>query len=104
MWDRPDLLNRATAALYALAGLLVAYGLVWLVVHQAVFALRLFYPLALGNVPNRPPHAAYLAIVALRISNDLTVNDLAPAGVKTRLERQRDFALQAALKLLQTVW
>lgn len=40
MWDRPDLLNRATAALYAIAGLLVAYALVLFVVHQPVFALR----------------------------------------------------------------
>jgi cell division protein FtsQ len=40
MWDRPDILNRAAGALYAAAGLIVAYGLVWFVVHQPVFALR----------------------------------------------------------------
>ena len=40
MWDRPDILNRVASALYALAGLLFAYGLVWFVVHQPVFALR----------------------------------------------------------------
>ena len=40
MWDRPDILNRIANALFALAGLLVAYGLVWFVVHQPVFALR----------------------------------------------------------------
>lgn len=40
MWDRPDLLNRATTALYVTAGVLVAYGLVLFVVHQPVFAVR----------------------------------------------------------------
>jgi cell division protein FtsQ len=40
MWDRPDLLNRAANALYAVAFLLVAYGLVWAVVRLPVFALR----------------------------------------------------------------
>ena len=40
MWDRPDLLNRVANLLFAFAGLLVAYGLVWFVVHQPVFALR----------------------------------------------------------------
>jgi len=40
MWDRPDILNRAAGVLYAIAGLLVAYAAVWLVVHQPVFALR----------------------------------------------------------------
>ena len=40
MWDRPDLLNRAASVLYVLAGLLVAYALVWLTVRLPVFALR----------------------------------------------------------------
>jgi cell division protein FtsQ len=40
MWDRPELLSRIANLLFALAGLLVAYGLVWFVVHQPVFALR----------------------------------------------------------------
>lgn len=40
MWDRPDLLNRVTHVLYAVAGLLVAYAIVWLTVHLPVFALR----------------------------------------------------------------
>jgi cell division protein FtsQ len=40
MWDRPDLLNRAANALFAIAVLLVAWGAVWHLVHQPVFALR----------------------------------------------------------------
>ncbi len=40
MWDRPDLLNRSANVLFALAFLIVTYGLVWYVVHQPVFALK----------------------------------------------------------------
>jgi cell division protein FtsQ len=40
MWDRPELLQRAAAALFALAALLVAYGAVHFVVHRPHFALR----------------------------------------------------------------
>jgi cell division protein FtsQ len=40
MWDRPDLLNRASNMLYAIAGLLIAYAIVWVAVHLPVFALR----------------------------------------------------------------
>jgi cell division protein FtsQ len=40
MWDRPELLNRLANGLYALAGLAVAYGLLWIVVHMPWFALR----------------------------------------------------------------
>jgi cell division protein FtsQ len=40
MWDRADLLNRIANALFAFAALLVAWGAVWTVVHQPVFALR----------------------------------------------------------------
>jgi cell division protein FtsQ len=40
MWDRPALLNRLANGLYALAVLLVGYGLIWILVHQPAFALR----------------------------------------------------------------
>ena len=40
MWDKPALLNRIANGLYALAALLVGYGLIWIVVHQPAFALR----------------------------------------------------------------
>ena len=40
MWDRPDILNRVSAALFAVAGLLVTYALVAFVVQLPVFALR----------------------------------------------------------------
>jgi cell division protein FtsQ len=43
MWDRPDILNRITNALFALAVLLVAYGAIWTVVRMPVFALREVY-------------------------------------------------------------
>lgn len=40
MWDRPDLLNRSANVLFALAFLLVTYGLIWYIVHQPAFALK----------------------------------------------------------------
>jgi cell division protein FtsQ len=40
MWDRPELLNRLANALYALGGLAIAYGVLWIVVHMPWFALR----------------------------------------------------------------
>lgn len=40
MWDRPDLLNRLANGLYALAGLAVVYGALWIVVHMPWFAVR----------------------------------------------------------------
>jgi cell division protein FtsQ len=40
MWDRPALLNRLANALYALGGLAIAYGVLWIVVHMPWFALR----------------------------------------------------------------
>jgi cell division protein FtsQ len=40
MWDRPDLLNRIANGMYALAGLAVVYGALWMVVHMPWFALR----------------------------------------------------------------
>ena len=40
MWDRPDLLNRAANALFAIAGLLFAFIVVWVTVRLPVFALR----------------------------------------------------------------
>ena len=40
MWDRPALLNRLANGLYALAVLLLGYGLIWILVHQPAFALR----------------------------------------------------------------
>lgn len=40
MWDRADLLTRIANALYVIAGLLIAYALIWLVVRMPVFALR----------------------------------------------------------------
>jgi cell division protein FtsQ len=40
MWDRPELLNRIANGLYALGGLAVAYGVLWIVVHMPWFALR----------------------------------------------------------------
>lgn len=40
MWDRPDLLNRSANVLYAVAVLLIAYGVLWAVVRLPVFALR----------------------------------------------------------------
>jgi cell division protein FtsQ len=40
MWDRPELLNRMANVMYALAGLAVAYGVLWIVVHMPWFALR----------------------------------------------------------------
>jgi cell division protein FtsQ len=40
MWDRPDLLNRAANALFAAAGLMIAYAVLWIVIHLPVFALR----------------------------------------------------------------
>ncbi len=40
MWDRADLLNRIANGLYALAGLAVVYGLLWIVVHMPWFAVR----------------------------------------------------------------
>ena len=40
MWDKPALLNRVANGLYALAVLLVGYGLIWILVHQPAFALR----------------------------------------------------------------
>jgi cell division protein FtsQ len=40
MWDRPDLLNRTSNALFAFAVLLIAFGALWWVVHMPQFALR----------------------------------------------------------------
>ncbi|HYC47932.1 MAG TPA: cell division protein FtsQ/DivIB [Burkholderiales bacterium] len=40
MWDRPDLLNRISTALFTVAFLLFVYALTWIVVRQPVFALR----------------------------------------------------------------
>ncbi|MES2563549.1 MAG: FtsQ-type POTRA domain-containing protein [Pseudomonadota bacterium] len=40
MWDRPDLLNRISNVLIAVAVLLAIYGAVWTVVRLPVFALR----------------------------------------------------------------
>ena len=40
MWDSPDILNRAANALYTVAGLTLAYALIWFVVHLPVFPLR----------------------------------------------------------------
>ncbi len=40
MWDRPDILNRISGALLALAVSLAAYGALHFVVHLPVFALR----------------------------------------------------------------
>jgi cell division protein FtsQ len=40
MWDRPDLLNRTSNALFALAVLLALFGAGWHVVHMPAFALR----------------------------------------------------------------
>lgn len=40
MWDRPDLLNRTANGLYALAALLLVFGVVWLVLQLPAFALR----------------------------------------------------------------
>src|SRR5688572_27308391 len=50
MWDRPDLLNRTSNALFALAALLVAYGVVWVVVRMPVFAVRELH--VTGNAPH----------------------------------------------------
>jgi len=61
MWDRPGLLNRLANALFTLAALLVAYGVVHFVVHQPFFALREIRVLgATGSVT----HAQVQAIVA----------------------------------------
>ena len=43
MWDRPDLLNRVSNSLLALAALLAAYGAVWWAVRLPMFALREVY-------------------------------------------------------------
>ena len=40
MWDRPDLLHRTANVLFALTVLAIAYGGLWYVVHQPVFAVR----------------------------------------------------------------
>jgi cell division protein FtsQ len=40
MWDKPELLNRVANVLHALTFLLLAYGLIWFVVHQPSFALK----------------------------------------------------------------
>ena len=43
MWDRPDLLNRLSNSLLALAALLAAYGAVWWAIRLPMFALREVY-------------------------------------------------------------
>ena len=40
MWDRPDLLNRTANVLFVIAFLACAYGAIWHVVRQPIFALR----------------------------------------------------------------
>jgi len=40
MWHRPDLLNRTANGLYAAGALLIAYGVLWTVVHLPWFAVR----------------------------------------------------------------
>ena len=39
MWDKPHVLNRVANALFAVAALLVAYGLLWFVVRLPIFPL-----------------------------------------------------------------
>ena len=50
MWDKPELLNRAANVLHALTFLLLAYGLIWFVVHQPAFALKQVQ--VTGNAPH----------------------------------------------------
>ena len=61
MWDKPRLINRIANGLYALAVLMVGYALVWIVVHQPVFALR--HVEVTGDV-RHVTHAQVQAIVA----------------------------------------
>lgn len=60
MWHRPDILNRTANVLYTAAGLLIAYALVWFVVHLPVFALRY---VEIGGTARHVTHAQVESIV-----------------------------------------
>jgi len=59
MWDKPGQLNVMANALYAVAGLAIAYVLVWYVVHLPVFPLREV------RVLGAPAHVTYAQIAEI---------------------------------------
>jgi cell division protein FtsQ len=59
MWDKPEQLNVIANTLYAIAGLAIAYVLVWHVVHLPVFPLREV------RVLGTPVHVTYAQVAEI---------------------------------------
>ena len=73
MWDRPDLLNRASNLLFTAAGLMIAYALMWIAIHLPVFALR---HVALRGDTQHVTHAQVEGIVKMGLSGNFFTVDM----------------------------